>query len=51
MLPVETFEIRKHLLTLSLAMAQQNAEAIPPISWQTMKENLTPLQYFQVTIS
>jgi hypothetical protein len=31
------FEIRKHLSTLPLAMVQQNAEAIPPISWQTTK--------------
>jgi hypothetical protein len=33
MVPVETFEIRKYLLTLSLVTVQLNAEAVPPVSW------------------
>jgi hypothetical protein len=48
---VETFEIKKHLLTLFPEMAQWNAKAIPPISGQTMKENLLPFPYSQVTLS
>jgi hypothetical protein len=34
-------EINYCLLTLPLANARQNAEAIPPDPWQTMKENGT----------
>jgi hypothetical protein len=51
MLPAEIFEIRERLLTLSLSTARWNAEAIPPVSWQIMKENLPPPPYSEVALS
>jgi hypothetical protein len=34
----ETLEMRKHLLTLSLAKPTYNAQKMPSVSWQTMKD-------------
>jgi len=39
MLPAETFEIRRRYLTLSVVQPRPNAEQIPPLSWQSIKDN------------
>jgi hypothetical protein len=39
MLPAETFEIRRRYLTLSVVKPRLNAEQIPPVSWQSIKDN------------
>jgi len=39
MLPAETFEIRRRYLTLSVVKPRPNAEQIPPVSWQSIKDN------------
>jgi len=39
MLPAESFEIRRRHLTLSVVKPRPNAEQIPPVSWQSIKNN------------